>query len=88
MGLQTWGRLTVQANCLSGYSHYPPPQPPAQLSPDVQHIIQQALNADIHANKYREILWLRVKGLCSQEQLKALYQVVLVYTELSQLCSS
>ena len=23
--------LTVQAHCLSGYSHYPPPQPPAQL---------------------------------------------------------
>ena len=26
------GGLTVQAPCLSGYSHYPPPQPPAQLS--------------------------------------------------------
>ena len=24
--------LTVQAQCLSGHSHYPPPQPPAQLS--------------------------------------------------------
>ena len=29
MGL---GGLTVQALCLSGYSYYPPPQPPAQLS--------------------------------------------------------
>ena len=26
------GRLTVQAHCLSGHSHYPPPQLPAQLS--------------------------------------------------------
>ena len=26
------GGLTVQALCLSGYSHYPPPQSPAQLS--------------------------------------------------------
>ena len=26
------GGLTVQALCLSGYSHYPPPQPLAQLS--------------------------------------------------------
>ena len=25
--------LTVKTRCLSGYSHYPPPQPPAQLSP-------------------------------------------------------
>ena len=25
------GLLTVQACCLSRYSHYPPPQPPAQL---------------------------------------------------------
>ena len=24
------GGLTVQAHCLSGYSHYPPPQPLAQ----------------------------------------------------------
>ena len=26
------GGLTVQAHCLSGHSHYPPPQPLAQLS--------------------------------------------------------
>jgi len=26
------GWLTVQAHCLSGYSHYPPPQPLAQFS--------------------------------------------------------
>ena len=25
--------MTVQAHCLSGYVHYPSPQPPAQLSP-------------------------------------------------------
>ena len=25
------GVFTVQAHCLSGYSHYPPPQPPNQL---------------------------------------------------------
>ena len=25
--------LTVKTCCLSGYSHYLPPQPPAQLSP-------------------------------------------------------
>ena len=26
----------VQAHCLSGYSHYPPPHPPAQLPPKVR----------------------------------------------------
>ena len=33
-GVVGLGGLTVQAHCLSGYSHYPPPhaQPPAQLS--------------------------------------------------------
>ena len=31
-GVAVLGGLTVQALCLSGYSHYPPPQPPAQLS--------------------------------------------------------
>ena len=31
-GVADLGGLTVQAHCLSGYSHYPPPQPPAQLS--------------------------------------------------------
>ena len=31
-GVAGLGGLTVQAHCLSGYSHYPPPQPPAQLS--------------------------------------------------------
>ena len=25
--------LIVQAYCLNGYSHHPPPQPPAKLSP-------------------------------------------------------
>ena len=32
-GVTGLGGLTVQAHCLSGYSHYPPPHPPAQLSP-------------------------------------------------------
>ena len=31
-GVAGLGGLTVQALCLSRYSHYPPPQPPAQLS--------------------------------------------------------
>ena len=31
-GVAGLGGLTVQALCLSGYSHYPPPQPLAQLS--------------------------------------------------------
>ena len=31
-GVVGLGGLTVQAHCLSGYSHYPPPRPPAQLS--------------------------------------------------------
>ena len=31
-GVAGLGGLTVQAHCLSGYSHYPPPQPLAQLS--------------------------------------------------------
>ena len=31
-GVAGLGGLTVQALCLSGYSHYPPPQPPAELS--------------------------------------------------------
>ena len=30
-GVAGLGGLTVQAHCLSGYSHYPPPQTPAQL---------------------------------------------------------
>ena len=32
-GVVGLGGLTVQAHCLSGYFHYPPPQPLAQLSP-------------------------------------------------------
>ena len=47
-GVAGLGGMTVQAHCLSGYSHYPPPQPPAQLSPlltelgvaSVKHTIQ------------------------------------------------
>ena len=35
--------LTVQAHCLSGYSHYPPLQPPAQLSPNQRVILWFAL---------------------------------------------
>ena len=31
-GVGGLGGLKVQAHCLSVYSHYPPPQPPAQLS--------------------------------------------------------
>ena len=31
-GFAGQGGLTVQAHCLSGYAHYPPPQPPAHLS--------------------------------------------------------
>ena len=31
-GVAGLGGLTVQALCLSEYSHYPPPQSPAQLS--------------------------------------------------------
>ena len=31
-GVAGLGGLTVQGLCLSGYSHYPPPQSPAQLS--------------------------------------------------------
>jgi len=30
-GVTGLGGLTIQAHCLSGYSHSPPPQPPAQL---------------------------------------------------------
>ena len=55
MGLRAWGGpwLSVQAPCLSRYrySHYPPSQPPAQLSPDALLLaLQQASNADIQTN--------------------------------------
>ena len=30
-GVAGLGGLAIQAHCLSGHSHYPPPQPPAQL---------------------------------------------------------
>ena len=33
-GVVGLGGLTVQPHCLSGYSHYPPPQPHVQLSPN------------------------------------------------------
>ena len=42
-GVVGLGGLTVQAHCLSGYSHYPPPQPPAQLSPNQRGILWLAL---------------------------------------------
>ena len=42
-GVAGLGGLTVQAHCLSGYSHYPPPQPPAQLSPNQRVILWLAL---------------------------------------------
>ena len=42
-GVAGLGGLTVQAHCLSGYSHYPPPQPPAQLSPNQGVILWLAL---------------------------------------------
>ena len=42
-GVAGLGGLTVQAHCLSGYSHYPPPQPPAQLSPNQMVILWLAL---------------------------------------------
>ena len=41
--------LTTQADCLTRYSHYPPPKPLAQLFFDAfSPIIQQASNADIY----------------------------------------
>ena len=42
-GVAGLGGLTVQAHCLSGYSYYPPPQPPAQLSPNQRVILWVAL---------------------------------------------
>ena len=42
-GVAGLGGLTVQAHCLSGYSHYPPPQPLAQLSPNQRVILWLAL---------------------------------------------
>ena len=48
-GVTGLGGLTVQTHCLSGHSHCPPPQPPAQLSPyTLSPIIQQASNAAMH----------------------------------------
>ena len=48
-GVTGLGGLTVQTHCLSGHSHCPPPQPPAQLSPyTLSPIIQQASNAELH----------------------------------------
>ena len=42
-GVAGLGGLTVQAHCLRGYSHYPPPQPPAQVSPNERVILWLAL---------------------------------------------
>ena len=45
------GGLTVQAHCLSGYSHYSPPYPLAELSPDtLSSVLQQASTANIYAD--------------------------------------
>ena len=47
----TMGGWTVQAHCLSGYFHYPPPQPLAQPSLiTLSLVIQQAVNANIMNN--------------------------------------
>ena len=46
-GVAGMGGLAVQAHCLSGYSHYLPPQPLAQVSPNTLFpVIQQASNVE------------------------------------------
>jgi len=48
-GIMDLGGLTLKAQCPSGYSHYPPPQATALLSPSALlqlAIIQQASNTD------------------------------------------
>ena len=48
-GVAGLGGLTVQTHCLSGYSHYPPPQPPAQLSPN-QRVMYKAQELQVMGN--------------------------------------
>ena len=51
MGNMTMGGWAVQAHRLSGYSHYPPPQPLAQPSLiTLSLVIQQAVNANTMNN--------------------------------------
>ena len=52
-GVAGLGGLTVQAHCLSGYSHYPPPQPPAQLSPNQRVILWFALEENVNEDRAR-----------------------------------
>ena len=57
-GIAGLGGLTVQAHCLSGYSHYPPPQPPAQLSPNQRIILWLALENG-KGGRARKLLFVR-----------------------------
>ena len=51
------GGLTVQAHCLSGYFHYPPPHPPLQISPNRRIILWFALENGKGVGQKNYSLW-------------------------------
>ena len=77
-GVAGLGGLTVQAHCLSGYSHYPPPQPPAQLSPNQRVILWLALGNGNGA-RARSYCWRDIPSYMHIEE-SSLVLVVVLFT--------
>ena len=77
-GVAGLGGLTVQAHCLSGYSHYPPPQPPAQLSPNQRVILWLALENGNGA-RARSYCWRDIPSYMHTEK-SSLVLVVVLFT--------
>ena len=77
-GVAGLGGLTVQAHCLSGYSHYPPPQPPAQLSPNQRVILWLALENGNGA-RARSYCWRDIPSYMHIEK-SSLVLVVVLFT--------
>ena len=72
------GGLTVQAHCLSGYSHYPPPQPPAQLSPN-QRVILWLAFWNWNGARVRSYCWRDIPSYMHTEK-SSLVLVVVLFT--------
>ena len=77
-GVAGLGGLTVQAHCLSRYSHYPPPQPPAQLSPNQRVILWLALGNGNGA-RARSYCWRDIPSYMHIEK-SSLVLVVVLFT--------
>ena len=75
-GVAGLGGLTVQAHCLSGYSHYPPPQPPAQLSPNRRIILWLALENG-KGGRARKLLFERYSYMHGEKSSLVLIVVLL-----------